>query len=199
MAARLSIFRRLPTQSHGEVYLRQYSTMASPKVWFITGASAGLGRKVVEYALSKGDNVVATLRKPSMLEDLTAEYPSSRLVTFPLDVTDTPSITTAFNQAISHFNRVDVVLNNAGYYRVSETEGMPHKAAREMFDVLFWGAENVMREAIRCFRDVNRPIGGRILNVSSRNAFIPQVGTVHYASAKAGSVGMFDGRVYRRT
>ncbi|KAG2367754.1 hypothetical protein BDR07DRAFT_1271415 [Suillus spraguei] len=159
--------------------------MTTPKVWFVTGASAGLGRQVVEYVLSKGDNVVATLRKPSMLEDLTAKYPSSRLVTFPLDVTDTPSIATAFNQAISHFNRIDVVLNNAGYYIVSEAEGMPHKAAREMFDVLLWGAENVMREAIRCFRDVNRPMGGRLLNVSSRNALIPQVGTVHYASAKA--------------
>ncbi|KAG1885451.1 hypothetical protein F4604DRAFT_1726220 [Suillus subluteus] len=157
--------------------------MTFPKVWFITGASTGLGREVVKYALSKGDNVVATLRKPSMLEDLTTRYPSSRLVTVPLDVTDTPSITTAFNQAISHFNRVDVVLNNAGYYIVSEAEGLSHKAAREMFDVLLWGAENVMREAIRCFRDVNRPMGGRILNLSSRNAFIPQVGTVNRVSS----------------
>lgn len=159
--------------------------MTSPKVWFITGASTGLGRQVAEHALSKGDNVVATLRKPSMLEDLTAKYPPSRLITFPLDVTDTPSIATAFNQAISHFNRIDVVLNNAGYYIVSEAEGMSHKAAREMFDVLLWGAENVMREAIRCFRDVNRPMGGRLLNVSSRTAIVPQPGTVHYASAKA--------------
>jgi NAD(P)-dependent dehydrogenase (short-subunit alcohol dehydrogenase family) len=118
-----------------------------------------------------------------MLEDLTAKYPTSRLVTFLLDVTDTPSITAAFNEAISHFNRIDVVLNNAGYYIVSEAEGMPHKAAREMFDVLLWGAENVMREAIRCFRDVNCPVGGRLLNVSSRTAILPQPGTVHYASA----------------
>lgn len=159
--------------------------MTSPKVWFITGASTGLGREVAEYALSKGDNVLAALRKPSMLEDLTAKYPASRLITFLLDVTDTPSITAAFNEAISHFNRIDVVLNNAGYYIVSEAEGMPHKAAREMFDVLLWGAENVMREAIRCFRDVNRPVGGLLLNVSSRTAIIPQPGTVHYASAKA--------------
>ncbi|KAG1865838.1 hypothetical protein DFJ58DRAFT_770489, partial [Suillus subalutaceus] len=71
----------------------------------------------------------------------------------------TPSIAAAFNEAISHFNRIDVVLNNAGYCVVSEAEGMSHKAAREMFDVLLWGAENVMREAIRCFRDVNRPPG----------------------------------------
>lgn len=63
--------------------------MTSPKVWFITGASTGLGREVAEYALSKGDNVLAALRKPSMLEDLTAKYPSSRLITFLLDVTDT--------------------------------------------------------------------------------------------------------------
>ncbi|KAG1765756.1 hypothetical protein EDD22DRAFT_978653 [Suillus occidentalis] len=151
--------------------------MTPQKVWFITGASTGLGREVAEYALSKGDNVLAALRKPSMLEDLTAKYPASRLVTFLLDVTDTPSIAAAFNEAIAHFNRIDVVLNNAGYYIVSEAEGMSHKAAREMFDVLLWGAENVMREAIRCFRDVNCPVGGQLLNVSSRTAIIPQPGT----------------------
>ncbi|KAG2113928.1 uncharacterized protein F5147DRAFT_744111 [Suillus discolor] len=156
----------------------------------VTGASTGLGREVAEYALTKGDNVFATLRKPSMLEDLTARYPSSRLVTFMLDVTDTPSITTAFNEALSHFNRIDIVLNNAGYCVVSEAEGASHKAAREMFDVLLWGAENVMREAIRCFRDINRPVGGRLLNLSSRTAIIPQPGTVHYAAA----FGMFVGR-----
>jgi len=169
--------------------------MSSPKVWFITGASTGLGREVTEFALNKGDNVVATLRKPSMLEDLTAQYPSSRLITLPLDVTDAPSIAIAFDQAISHFNRVDVVFNNAGYCIVSEAEGMPHKAAREMFDVLFWAAENVMREAIRCFRDLNRPTGGRLLNVSSRTAIVPQAGTAHYAAAKAALESLTEGYI----
>ena len=118
-----------------------------------------------------------------MLEDPTTRYPSSRLITFPLDVTDAPAITTAFNQTTSYFGRIDVVFNNAGYFIVSEAEGMPHKAAREMFDVLLWGAENVMRKAIRCFRDINRPSGGLILNLSSCNVSIPQFGCVHYASA----------------
>jgi hypothetical protein len=60
---------------------------------------------------------------------------------------------------------------------------MPHKAAREMSDVLLWGTENVMREAIRCFREVTRPTGGRLLNISPRTASVPQAGVTRYASA----------------
>lgn len=149
----------------------------------VTGASTGFGRLVTECALENGDSVVATLRRPSMMTDLSTKYPASQLLVLQLDVSDPAAITVAFKQAVATFNRVDVVLNNAGFYVVGEVEGISDKNSRAMFDAMFWGAGNVMKEAIRCFRDINRPMGGQLLNVSSRTALVPQPGSTLYAAA----------------
>lgn len=171
------------------------STMASSnsKVWFVTGASSGFGRAVTEVMLQKGDNVVATLRKPAMLDDLTKLYPKNRLLTLPLDVTVPGDITTAFVKAREAFGRVDVVFNNAGLAIVSEAEGMPDDDAKLLFDTLFWGAANVTKEAVTTFRDFNRPPGGRLLQVSSRSALRVIPGAAHYAAAKAALESLSEG------
>jgi NAD(P)-dependent dehydrogenase (short-subunit alcohol dehydrogenase family) len=59
---------------------------SSPRVWFITGASRGLGRAVAEAALARGDRVAATARDPGTLADLVAAAPE-RAVALRLDVT----------------------------------------------------------------------------------------------------------------
>ncbi|KAF9221717.1 NAD(P)-binding protein [Gyrodon lividus] len=65
------------------------------------------------------------------------------------------------------FGRIDVVFNNAGQSMMGEVESVPEEDARRLFDVNFWGMANVSKEAIRFFRDVNSPAGGRLLQVSS--------------------------------
>ncbi|EGN97879.1 hypothetical protein SERLA73DRAFT_74131 [Serpula lacrymans var. lacrymans S7.3] len=161
------------------------SPYTMPRVWFITGASSGFGYLVTQQALKAGDNVVATLRNPSALTALTALYPPSQLLALPLDVTDPSSITAAFQHARATFGRVDVVFNNAGFYVVSEAEGISDVRARQAFEVLFWGAAAVSREAVAFFRDVNDPRGGRLLQMSSRTALEGPACSVHYAAAKA--------------
>lgn len=158
-------------------------TSESSTISTVTGASAGFGRLVAEFALENGDSVVVTLRKPSMISDLSTKYPASQLLVLQLDVSDPAAITAAFNQAVASFNRIDVVLNNAGFYVVGEVEGASDRNSRAMFDTMFWGAGNIMKEAVRCFRDINRPMGGQLLNVSSRTALVPQPGCTLYAAA----------------
>ena len=48
-----------------------------------------------------------------------------------------------------------------------EVEDTPDDVARKLFEVNFWGAANVTREAVRVFREVNQPRGGRLLQMSS--------------------------------
>ncbi|GJE91734.1 SDR family oxidoreductase [Phanerochaete sordida] len=141
--------------------------MSSPRVWFVTGSSTGFGRNVVELALAKGDKVVATLRTPSDLDDLRAQFPPSQLHILALDVTQPAAITAAFASAKAAFGRIDVVFNNAGISPFAEVEGTPDAVARATFEVNFWGAANVSREAVRFFREENTPAGGVLLNLSS--------------------------------
>ncbi|OAX39112.1 NAD(P)-binding protein [Rhizopogon vinicolor AM-OR11-026] len=136
--------------------------------------------------LQKGDNVVATLRKLSALDDLAILYPKNRLLILPLDVTVPSDITDAFVKARETFGRVDVVFNNAGICLISEVEGMPEGDAKHLFDTNFWGAANVTKEAVATFRDFNEPHGGHLLQMSSRTTLQVVPGAAHYAAAKAG-------------
>ncbi|KAH8832353.1 hypothetical protein DL96DRAFT_650324 [Flagelloscypha sp. PMI_526] len=156
----------------------------SPKVWLITGTSSGLGRAVAEHVLSKGQTVVATARNPDSLDDLKSLYPSNRLLILKFNVSNKDDIKNVFSSAIEHFGRVDVVYSNSGYGMLGELEGVDEQAARTMFDVNMWGAVNVALEAVRVFRDVNKPSGGRLLVASSLQAVTAIGGMGYYGSSK---------------
>ncbi|KAF7795784.1 hypothetical protein EIP86_006951 [Pleurotus ostreatoroseus] len=156
----------------------------SPQIWFITGASSGFGRVATEHVLAQGDIAVATLRKPEELDDLKAKYGADKLLVLKLDVTKTNEISQAFQKAIDVFGRIDVVFNNAGFGVFAEVEGSTDEAVRSLFDTNFFGAMNVSREAVRVFRDVNKPIGGRLLITSSVAGLSPVPIIGYYAGTK---------------
>jgi len=158
--------------------------MSSPRVWLITGSSTGFGRGVAEFALKNGDKVVATLRKPEVLNDLAAKYGKEQLVVVKVDVTKPQEISAAFATAKQVFGRLDVVLNNAGYGIVGEVEATGEDLARPMFEANFWGAANVSKEAITFFRDVNKPAGGKLLNMSSMFGIESSPGAGWYSATK---------------
>ena len=117
--------------------------------------------------LARGHNVVATLRKPWAIEDIRTRYSTDRLLVIKLDVSRRDEIYEAFRKAKDVFGRIDVVFNNAGYGIIAEAEGTSDDAARALFETNFWGAVNMSKEAVSFFRDINKPTGGRLLNVSS--------------------------------
>ncbi|KAI0666618.1 NAD-P-binding protein, partial [Trametes maxima] len=132
----------------------------------VTGSSSGFGREAVVQLLNAGEKVVATLRKPEVLADLTKKYPASRLLVVKLDVKNPEDIKAAFAQAKKAFGRIDVVFNNAGYVAIGESEAVPDDVARPLFEVNFWGAVHVSQEAVRFFRKENTPQGGLLLQNS---------------------------------
>ncbi|KAJ7477307.1 hypothetical protein B0H11DRAFT_1299589 [Mycena galericulata] len=157
----------------------------APQVWFITGATRGLGRCMTELVLRNGDIAVATARNPLVLEnDLRPKYDQSKLLVLGVDVAHASQIKDAFAKATEAFGKIDVVFNNAAAFQGGEAEGIPQDAARKVFDVNFWGAVNVSLEAIRVFREVNSPQGGRLLNISSATGFAPMPGTSYYVASK---------------
>ena len=149
----------------------------------VTGASSGFGRAVTEVVLQHGEIAVATLRSPSDLAILQESHGPDQLLVVKCDVTIPSDIKAAFQLTTERFGRCDVVFNNAGYAVVAEIEGTPDDAVRAMFEVNFWGATNVSREAVRVFRELNpKSSGGLLLNVSSNAGPVPSPAVGYYAA-----------------
>ncbi|KAF8838318.1 NAD(P)-binding protein [Paxillus ammoniavirescens] len=170
--------------------------MTESKVWFVTGASSGFGRCVTEYLLKQEHKVVATLRKPEVLSDLVSQYPPTHLVVVKVDVTQNADIAAAFNKAQEAFGRIDVVFNNAGQMITAEVEAVNEADARGLFDINFWGAVQVSKEAVRFFREVNNPRGGRLLQVSSGLGLVGQTACAFYCASKHALEGFSESLAY---
>ena len=156
----------------------------------VTAASAGLGRSLVELILKGGDIAVATLRTPSALNDLKQEYDENQLLLLPLDVTNIGQIRSAFQAATDKYGRIDFVYNLAGHGLIGEVEGTPEEVARAMFEVNFWGATRISNEAVRVFREVNKPQGGHLFVITSLVGLKPMAGTGFYAATKHGQASL---------
>lgn len=121
--------------------------------------------------LKNGDIAVASLRKPELLSNLSSEYPKDRLLVLELDVTREADITDAFSRVTEAFGRLDIVFNNAGIGAIGEIEATSEEVARSIFEVNFWGATRISRDAIHYFREINPPgVGGILLQMTSMTA-----------------------------
>jgi NAD(P)-dependent dehydrogenase (short-subunit alcohol dehydrogenase family) len=133
------------------------------QTWFITGSSRGLGRALARAALDAGDRVVATARQPEQLDGLVGVY-GERIHAIALDVTDARSARSAIADGRSHFGRLDVIVNNAGYANVSPIETTDDDDFRAQFETNFWGVYNVSKAAIPVLRELG---GGLVMQISS--------------------------------
>jgi NAD(P)-dependent dehydrogenase (short-subunit alcohol dehydrogenase family) len=132
--------------------------------------------------LKSGDSLVATARNVSTLTHLSQLSGHEQLLTLKLDVTKQADVDDAFAQAIKHFGRIDVVVNNAGYGLMGELESLDEEQIRSQLDVNLWGVMRVSRAALKVFREVNEPkVGGRLLQISSIGGFrvYPCMGLYH--------------------
>ncbi|KAJ7911955.1 hypothetical protein B0H13DRAFT_2660299 [Mycena leptocephala] len=144
---------------------------ATSRVWLVTGASSGFGRALTQVVLGENESVVGICRHTGDLQDLADANPET-FIAVKCDVTKEADVLKAFALGVEKFGRVDVVFNSAGTAILAELEATPDDAARALFEVNFWGALTVSKEAVRVFREVNPGgVGGRLLNVSSGVGF----------------------------
>jgi NADP-dependent 3-hydroxy acid dehydrogenase YdfG len=150
------------------------------KVWFITGASRGLGRIWTEAALERGDKVAATARTLSSLAALNDKY-GDQVLTLELDVTNPDQVKTAVTQAYVHFGRLDIVLNNAGYPLVSTIEDANIDDIRDLYETNVLGPVTVIQAALPLLRHQGY---GHILGTSSNLGQLAYPILGYYCSSK---------------
>ena len=145
--------------------------MNSNKVALITDSSIGFGRLFIETLAGKGHTVFATMRDPggrnaknaSEIHAL-AERDSLPIHVLQLDVTDDDSVERAVDAAIGKAGRIDVAINNAGYYLSGLEEAVTAEQAQRLMDTNFLGAVRVNRAV---FPHMRRQCSGVLMHVSS--------------------------------
>jgi NAD(P)-dependent dehydrogenase (short-subunit alcohol dehydrogenase family) len=150
------------------------------KVWLVTGSASGLGRNIAEAVLTSGDRLVATARDTRRLEDLVQKY-GNQVLTAPLDVADEASAHAAVHAAVEAFERLDVVVNNAGYGDVAPFEQLNSDRFKAVIDTNFYGVVNVTRAALPIMR---KQKSGCILQISSVGGRLALPGSTAYHAAK---------------
>jgi NAD(P)-dependent dehydrogenase (short-subunit alcohol dehydrogenase family) len=103
-----------------------------------------------------------------------------------MDVTSSKAIEDAVQRATDSFGRIDVVINNAAYSLLGDTEATTDQQARTLFETVFWGAATMSREAVRVMREVNPKtgsIGGIILYMSTPGDRVALPGGSYYFAA----------------
>jgi NAD(P)-dependent dehydrogenase (short-subunit alcohol dehydrogenase family) len=145
--------------------------MNSKQVVLITGSSTGFGRLFAETLARKGHTVFATMRDPggrnaknaSEIRTL-AEKDSLPIYVLELDVTDDASVERAVDAAVAKAGRIDVAINNAGYFVSGLAEAVTTEQAQRLMDANFLGPVRLNRAVLPHMR---RQRSGVLMHISS--------------------------------
>lgn len=159
------------------------------KVAIITGAGSGIGKGIARAFAREGAHLVIASRDGQKLEETRVELEreGARVLTVSTDVTDEGQVRRLFEQTLSVFGRVDVLVNNAGAFDGGPLEELSLETWRKVLDVNLTGPFLCSREAMRVMK---RQGGGRIINIGSISAQVPRPNSVPYATTKHGLTGL---------
>ncbi len=152
------------------------------RVWLITGCSSGFGKILSEQILARGDQLVATARNPNSIQYLRDKSKSTdQLLILKLDVNSKSDIQSTIEKAHSHFGRIDVLINNAGYGQIGALEEVSDEEIRKSFDTNVFGLIEVTRAILPIMRAQK---SGYIMNMSSVAGIAALAGAGIYAATK---------------
>ncbi|MBY0599509.1 oxidoreductase [Bacillus bingmayongensis] len=156
----------------------------SKKIAIITGASSGFGLLTTLELAKKDYLVIATMRnldkQAKLLSQATALHLQENIKIYQLDVTDPKSIHT-FQSFLKELNRIDLLVNNAGYASGGFIEEIPVEEYRKQFETNLFGAISITQAVLPYMR---KQQSGKIINVSSISGQVGFPGLSPYVSSK---------------
>ena len=161
--------------------------MTDKKVWFVTGASRGMGVDIVKAALAAGHAVVATGRNSEALTKALGQ--ANELLVTRLDITRPGEAEAAVAAAVDRFGRIDVLVNNAGNFYAGFFEELPPDDFRAQIETNLFGPVNVTRAVLPVMRARR---AGLVVTMSSIAGITGQPFVSAYAAAKFGLEGWME-------
>lgn len=152
------------------------------KVWYVTGASQGLGLTLVKKLLDSGYRVAATSRRADTLSKAVGICDTARFLPLATDLTNTDSIQDSIQQTMAAFGRIDVVVNNAGYGMAGTVEEISEQEVWNIFNINVLAAIHVTKSVLPIMRQQQ---SGYFINISSVAGFVGAPGWAIYSATKA--------------
>jgi 3-oxoacyl-[acyl-carrier protein] reductase len=152
--------------------------MTAARTVLITGGNRGIGYAIAEEFLALGHRVAVTARS--------GNGPAGSL-TVRADVTDSPSIDTAFDLVEAEYGPVEVLVANAGITRDTLLLRMTEDDFSSVVDTNLGGAFRVVK---RASKGMIKARFGRIILVSSVVGLLGSAGQINYSASKSGLIGL---------
>jgi len=155
--------------------------MLRDKVALISGGSRGLGLVLARHICSQGGKVALIARDPGELTRAKADLVArgGKVLTVECDLLDREQIQAAVRKVINHFDRIDILINNAGIIEVGPLDHMTREDYDRAMRLHFWAPHELIS---RILPEMRLWGGGRIVNISSIGG---KVATPHFAPYSA--------------
>jgi NAD(P)-dependent dehydrogenase (short-subunit alcohol dehydrogenase family) len=154
------------------------------KTAVVVGGTSGIGRAIALGLARAGSDVVATGRRPEQVKAIAAEIDAMGCRSLPVtvDVSDRSSLEHLHSACLEAFGKVDILVNSAGRIKRGPTVDSPEADWREILDTNLMG---VLRACQIFGRHMLQRQYGRIVNITSLNAFVALHEVAAYAASKA--------------
>ncbi|MBE0647670.1 MAG: SDR family oxidoreductase [Bacteroidales bacterium] len=160
------------------------------KVVVITGAASGIGKALAFECASRGAKLSLADRNSQSLEIIRDELMKrgTEVIATETDVTKEDDCKRFISNTISHFNRIDVLINNAGISMRALFEEVDLDVLRRVMDVNFWGAVYCTKYALPKLLKTN----GSVTGVSSIAGYKGLPGRTGYSASKFALQGFLE-------
>lgn len=158
------------------------------KVALITGSTSGIGKAIALQLVEDGFNVVLHSRT-SVIEGENLAKTLPNAIYIQADLSDQAQTKTLISDVLSHYGRLDVLVNNAGINAV-----IPHGSLkdatpqiwRDLYEVNVIAPWTLISEAEQALRDSSTPAcSSSVINISSHAGVRPKGASIPYAASKA--------------
>ena len=159
--------------------------LLTDKIAIVTGAGRGIGEGIARKLSEEGATVVCADVNEADAGNVASSL-AHGAIGARLDVSNSGACDALVNDVQARFNRLDVLVNNAGINRDAMLHKMTDEQWQQVIAVDLSGVFFMTRAASRLMRAAGR---GRIVNISSAS-WMGNIGQANYAAAKAGVVGL---------
>ncbi len=156
----------------------------------VTGTSSGFGLLIAEELHRKGYHIIGTSRNP---EKMQSKVPFKII---GLDLDSDQSINSLPERLFKEINKLDILINNAGFLVTGIAEEIPIELGRKQFETNFWGTIKVTNAILPSFR---KQKFGKIITVGSITGLVAFPNTSYYAASKHALEGYYKALRYELT